>query len=188
MIDDRDRYAGAAELTGNLNAAEAAAYDDDVRLSRGIGGAHTSISGDTAGSFMSIGESGLARSDGRACRQLVTDDLAALHDKFDPLKLGDVRKRIARHRDEVGVLALVDRTDVVLPAQHFGVVDGSGLDRLRGGQLRVLDQRFVVERLRAVRVGRAVDTAPIIIFISLRRPPRLRRSETVLAPFCRCRP
>src|SRR5499427_3896000 len=53
----------------------------------------------------------------RVLRQLVADDLAALHHELDALKLGDVRQRIARHRDDVGVFAFFDRPDLFLPAQ-----------------------------------------------------------------------
>ena len=41
-------------------------------------------------------------------RHLVFNDLSTFHHEFDTLKLGNVRQRIARYRDQIGVLTLVD--------------------------------------------------------------------------------
>src|SRR5215475_11254526 len=78
----------------------------------------------------------------RVLRQLVADDLAAFHHELDALKLGDVRQRIARHRDDVRVLAFLDRADLVLPPQYLGVDDGGGLDRPHGTHMGLLDERL----------------------------------------------
>src|SRR5260370_40657424 len=51
----------------------------------------------------------------RVLGQLVADDPAALHHDLDALKLGDVRQRIARDRDEIGIFTLLDRPDLALP-------------------------------------------------------------------------
>ena len=41
-------------------------------------------------------------------RDFVLNDLSTLHHEFDSLKLGDVGKRVARNRDQIGVFTLVD--------------------------------------------------------------------------------
>src|SRR5260370_22258783 len=64
--------------------------------------------------------------------QLVADDPAALHHELDALELGDVCARIAGNRDEIGIFAFLDRTDLILPPQRLGVDDGGGLDCARG--------------------------------------------------------
>src|SRR5579883_1957960 len=71
-------------------------------------------------------------------RQLVADDPAALHDEPDALQLGNIRERVAGDRDDIGIFALFDRSDVILPAERLGVDDSGGLDRARGAHMRLL--------------------------------------------------
>ena len=63
---------------------------------------------------------------------VVADDFSALHHKLDALELGDVYERVARDGDQVGVLALVDGSDLILPSQHLGIDCGCGLNGARG--------------------------------------------------------
>jgi hypothetical protein len=126
-------------------------------------------------------------------RQFVADNLAALHDEFHPLKLGDVLERIAGNGREIGEFALLDRTDAVLPAQRFRVDDGSALERLAG----VSRRSSPVFRNRApasMDIGRPSAPLPTMIFM-----PGLSRQLNGLGengrhltcrpwPCCRCRP
>src|SRR5215813_13048096 len=61
-------------------------------------------------------------------RQIVPDDLSALHHKFDSLQFRDVGYRVAGHGDQIGVLALLDRADLVLPSHGLGVNHRAALD------------------------------------------------------------
>ena len=63
----------------------------------------------------------------------------------------------------------------VAPSHHFGVDRGARLDRARGRQLRALDQPLEIERLGAVRVGRAVDAASHHHFDARRCPGHRHR-------------
>jgi len=51
--------------------------------------------------------------------QFVLDDLSALHHEFDSLHLGDVLQRVPGDGDDIGVFALLERTDLVLPSHHL---------------------------------------------------------------------
>src|SRR5437764_14187834 len=53
---------------------------------------------------------------GRGRAEVVADDLAALYHELDSRQLADVRQRVARDRDQIGKLALLDRSDPILPA------------------------------------------------------------------------
>src|ERR1700722_16541972 len=59
--------------------------------------------------------------------QFISDDLAALHHKLHSLKFSNVFQRVARNSDHIGKFAFVDRANPVLPAQHFRIDHGRGL-------------------------------------------------------------
>src|SRR6266566_3676912 len=58
---------------------------------------------------------------GRETRQLIAYDFAALHYEPYALQLADVRQGIPRNSDQVGKFAPLDRADLILQPQHFGV-------------------------------------------------------------------
>src|SRR6266478_8362143 len=89
---------------------------------------------------------------------VVPNDLPALHHKFDSLKLGDIRQRVAGHGDHIGELALVDGSDLVLPSERFGVNHASALDSPCRCQAGALHQPLKVESLCPMRVGRAIHS------------------------------
>src|ERR1700722_10160328 len=90
---------------------------------------------------------------------VVPNDFSALHHKLDALEFGDVSERVARDGDQVGVLALVDGSDLILPSQRLGVDCSCGLDGARGTHTSALHQRFKVEGLRAVSVSGPIGSA-----------------------------
>src|SRR5215475_1203267 len=83
-----------------------------------------------AGMTLGRWESAVLQLPRRRCvlRQLVADDLAALHHELDALKLGDVRQWIAGNSDEISIFPFLDRPDLILPPQRLGIDDGGGLD------------------------------------------------------------
>ncbi len=52
---------------------------------------------------------------------------STLHHEIDMLQHGNVAERIAIHRDDIGILAGLNRADPVTPAHQIGRIHGSGL-------------------------------------------------------------
>src|SRR5438445_3100536 len=51
--------------------------------------------------------------------KIVPDDFAAFHHQANALEFGDAGEGMARDRDQVGKFAGLNRSNMVLPAQHF---------------------------------------------------------------------
>src|SRR5262245_41242611 len=69
--------------------------------------------------------SGTARMSFHRSVDFVANDLAAFHHEPHALQFGDVRQRIAGDGDQVGVLALVNRSKAIQPSHDFGVDHGA---------------------------------------------------------------
>ena len=87
------------------------------------------------------------------------------------MKFGDVGQRISGHRDDVGVFAFFNGSDLVLPTQHFGVGQRSGLNGACRRHSGVLHQPFILVPLNAVRKRIVIHAA----------------AHEDLQPFCRNR-
>src|SRR5579864_4379655 len=125
--------------------------------------------------------------------QVVLDYLAALHDELDSLHFGNIFERITGNGDDVGKFTLVERTNAVLPAEHFRVGYRS---RLNGRRWRhsMIHQPDEVQSLRSVIVGAAragiaggsVHAAAINNFYALGQRV-LRSEERRVGKECRSR-
>src|SRR5580698_2387027 len=62
--------------------------------------------------------------------EVVAENLSALHDEFDPLEFRDIVRRIASNRNQIGILAFLDGSDLVSPADVFSADRSCGTDRL----------------------------------------------------------
>src|SRR6185369_10294253 len=79
---------------------------------------------------------------------IVLNDLAALHHKLDSLKFSDIRQWIAGDSDQIGVFALVDGSDPVMPSHHFGVNRGPALNGRSWTQAGAFHEPLKIEGLR----------------------------------------
>src|SRR5215469_11698143 len=84
-------------------------------------------------------------------------DHAALHHEADLLQYSDIFERIARHRDDVGIVAGLDRADLPIPSEHLRAVERAGLERSERRH-PVLHHQFELVRLRAVRKRSDIGT------------------------------
>ena len=57
-------------------------------------------------------------------RKVIPDHFAVFHDESNALEFGNVGEWIARDGNEIGEFPGLDGTDAVLPAEHFGGIDG----------------------------------------------------------------
>src|SRR5207302_7890203 len=106
--------------------------------------------------FLSVGTGG---DDGCcACRNVVFDDLSALHHEFDSLKFGDVGQRIAGNGDDIGEFAFLDGSHTILPTEHFGIRHGPGLDGLCRRHAGTLDEPLEFVSLYSVGERIAIDS------------------------------
>src|ERR1044072_2201944 len=58
--------------------------------------------------------------------EIISDNSAVFHYEPDPFDFRDVGNWIAGHSDHIGKFSRLDRTDAVLPTQHFGRIGGDG--------------------------------------------------------------
>ncbi len=85
--------------------------------------------------------------------QLVDD--ARLHHEAHALHQGNVGDRVARHRDDVGELALLHRAEIAVVMQELRGVDRRRLDREHRRHAG-LDHQFELVRILAVRIDAGV--------------------------------
>src|SRR5881396_1547941 len=114
----------AGSVTNSLTVALSAAASGDARRSTKRTAAHR-VALRIGEAFLSIC---LSAGDLSCGSQLVLHDLSALHHELHPLQFGDVGEGIAGHGNQVGVLACVDRPDLILPAECLGVDHRPGLN------------------------------------------------------------
>src|SRR5579884_1232934 len=94
---------------------------------------------------------GLDGSETRPYVLLLIDD-AIFHNKFDVFGNADVFERIAGNGNDIGEVAGLQSTDLILPAEELRAVEEIGL---QGGDRRhaELDHQFEFAGLRAMRKG-----------------------------------
>jgi hypothetical protein len=73
-------------------------------------------------------------------RQVVSDHLAALHHKPNPLQLAEIVDRISRSRDEISELSGLNGAHAILPAQQTESVVDMNKTRLSKAEARILEQ------------------------------------------------
>ena len=93
---------------------------------------------------------------------LVLDDLAALHHERDVLHHPNVLERIARNRDDIGVLAGLHRPRALRHAKQRSRVHRGGLDRSQRGKAAA-HQRAKLLRGEIGILVRAVDDSEMVL-------------------------
>jgi hypothetical protein len=65
--------------------------------------------------------------------KIIPDDLTGFHHEPNPFQFADVGNWITGNGNEVGKFSRLNRSDAVLPAQHFRGVGRNGSNHVKGG-------------------------------------------------------
>src|SRR5438477_5531555 len=128
---------------------------------------------------------GLPRHGSVVSNDFISDHFAAFHHKTNIFQIGNIGDRVSSNSDQIRKLSWLDGADAVLPAQHFGSIDGDGTDHIERRHTGIAQFSYRRDARLAAAFSR---TNPAHVRSRRKLHPRLQNSshQLVVALFAAC--